>query len=394
MKINEPEFMPQEEHLLVPVKPENLLVGIPKEQNKFENRVSLTPEGVYLLVERGHSVIVEKGAGISAGYTDLEYSEVGAIISSERDEIFSCELVVKVAEPNADEIKLFKPGQILLSAIHLNSVDHEYINSLRKKGITAFNYSKIINDEGRASFVRSMSEIAGNESITLAMEYLNSLSDGAGYSMAGVTGVPPLEIVILGAGTVGTVAARLAAAIGAKVKVFDSSITRLQRLREHVGADVYTCTIQPRILSNAIKECNVAIGAMRPVNGRAPMIISREMVSSMQEKSIIVDVSIDSGGCFETTELRSLESPSYVKNGVIHYSVPNIASRVSRTASFALNNLTSSFILRIGEEGGIESALNRKEFLRKGIYIYKGTITHREMAEPYGVPFTEIDLLL
>ena len=394
MKINEPGFMPQEEHLLVPIQPESVLIGIPKEQSEFENRVALTPEGVYLLVERGHSVVVEQGAGISSGYTDLEYSEVGGIISSNRDEIFDCQLVVKVAKPCAEEIKLFKPGQILLSAIDINSLDQEYINSLRKKGVTAFNYSKIIDEEGRASFVRSMSEIAGNESITLAMEYLNSLSGGLGYSMAGVTGVPPLEVVILGAGTVGTVAARLAVALGAKVKVFDSSLTRLQRLRDHIGADVYTCTIQPRILSNAIKECNVAIGAMRPVNGRAPMLISTEMVSSMQEKSIIVDVSIDNGGCFETSELRTLESPNYIKHGVIHYSVPNIASRVSRTASFALNNLTSSFILRIGEEGGIENALNRNEFLRKGIYIYKGTITHREMAEPYGIPFTEIDLLL
>ena len=394
MKLNNPLFLPQEERLMVPLGQNSLTIGLPLESNTYENRVALTPEGIQLLVQHGHTVLVEKGAGVSSRYSDLEYSEAGGVITADKTDVYSCPLVVKVTAPSSDELKLLKSNQILLSAIQINSIDSDFINSLKKKGITALNYGRILDEDGRAPFVRSMSEIAGNQSISIAMECLNSFSGGQGYSLGGVTGVPPAEVVILGAGTVGTVAARIAVAMGSKVKVFDSSMTRMQRLREQVGHDVFTCTLQPQILSKALKECQVAIGAMRPVNGRNLIIVTEEMVSSMKTNSIIVDVSIDNGGCFETSEVRSLESPLYRKKGVIHFSVPNIASRVARTASFALNNLTSSFIVQLGEDGDMKNALQKRPYWREGVYIYEGTVTHREMAEPFGIPFTELNLLL
>jgi|TARA_B110000483_G_scaffold71430_1_gene89108 alanine dehydrogenase len=394
MKLNNPLFLPQEERLMVPLGQKSLTIGLPLESNTYENRVALTPEGIQLLVQHGHTVLVEKGAGVSSRYSDLEYSEAGGVITADKTDVYSCPLVVKVTAPSSDELKLLKSNQILLSAIQINSIDSDFINSLKKKGITALNYGRILDEDGRAPFVRSMSEIAGNQSISIAMECLNSFSGGQGYSLGGVTGVPPAEVVILGAGTVGTVAARIAVAMGSKVKVFDSSMTRMQRLREQVGHDVFTCTLQPQILSKALKECQVAIGAMRPVNGRNLIIVTEEMVSSMKTNSIIVDVSIDNGGCFETSEVRSLESPLYRKKGVIHFSVPNIASRVARTASFALNNLTSSFIVQLGEDGDMKNALQKRPYWREGVYIYEGTVTHREMAEPFGIPFTELNLLL
>lgn len=392
--MNNPLFLPQEERLMVPLGQNSLTIGLPLESNTYENRVALTPEGIQLLVQHGHTVLVEKGAGVSSRYSDLEYSEAGGVITADKTDVYSCPLVVKVTAPSSDELKLLKSNQILLSAIQINSIDSDFINSLKKKGITALNYGRILDEDGRAPFVRSMSEIAGNQSISIAMECLNSFSGGQGYSLGGVTGVPPAEVVILGAGTVGTVAARIAVAMGSKVKVFDSSMTRMQRLREQVGHDVFTCTLQPQILSKALKECQVAIGAMRPVNGRNLIIVTEEMVSSMKTNSIIVDVSIDNGGCFETSEVRSLESPLYRKKGVIHFSVPNIASRVARTASFALNNLTSSFIVQLGEDGDMKNALQKRPYWREGVYIYEGTVTHREMAEPFGIPFTELNLLL
>ncbi|MDG1710256.1 MAG: alanine dehydrogenase [Schleiferiaceae bacterium] len=394
MKINNPGFLPQEERLMVSLEQKSLTIGLPSESDISENRVALTPEGIHLLVQQGHTVLVEKGAGISSGYSDLEYSEAGGLITPDKNDVFRCPLIVKVNAPSSDELKLLDSNQILLSAIQINSIDYDFVNSLKNKGITALNYGRIRDEDGRAPFVRSMSEIAGNQSIAIAMECLNSFSDGQGYSLGGVTGVPPAEVVILGAGTVGTVAARIAVAMGAKIKVFDSSMTRMQRLREQIGHDVFTCTLQPQIISKALRECQVAIGAMRPVNGRNLIVVSEEMVSSMKTNSIIVDVSIDNGGCFETSEVRSLESPLYRKKGVIHFSVPNIASRVARTASFALNNLTSSFILQLGKDGDIKNALQKRPYWREGVYMYEGTVTHREIAEPFGIPFTELDLLL
>ena len=392
--MDQPAYIPQEERLMVVSKRQALRIGLPLESTWAENRVALTPEGVHLLVQQGHEILVERGAGLAARYTDHEYSEAGAQITEDRAHVFQCPILVKVEPPSPKEWPLMVPNQLVLSVLQPNTVDAAYIRALQAKKITALSYGRILDEDGRAPFVRSMAEIGGSQAITVAMEYLSTWADGKGYAMGAVTGVPPTEVVILGAGTVGTVAARLAMAMGATVKVFDSSLTRIQRLREVVGHDVYTCTLQPQILSKALQRCDVVIVALRPVNGRTPVVVTDTMVSQMKPRTVLVDVSIDHGGCFETSEVTTWDAPVYTKHGVTHFCVPNLASRVARTASFALNNLTSPFLQMLSDDGGIEEALRRRPHWRAGVYIHRGILTHRELAEPFDLPFTDLDLLL
>lgn len=293
---------------MVVSKRQALRIGLPLESTWAENRVALTPEGVHLLVQQGHEILVERGAGLAARYTDHEYSEAGAQITEDRAHVFQCPILVKVEPPSPKEWPLMVPNQLVLSVLQPNTVDAAYIRALQAKKITALSYGRILDEDGRAPFVRSMAEIGGSQAITVAMEYLSTWADGKGYAMGAVTGVPPTEVVILGAGTVGTVAARLAMAMGATVKVFDSSLTRIQRLREVVGHDVYTCTLQPQILSKALQRCDVVIGALRPVNGRTPVVVTDTMVSQMKPRTVLVDVSIDHGGCFETSEVTTWDA--------------------------------------------------------------------------------------
>ncbi|MDG1252380.1 MAG: alanine dehydrogenase [Schleiferiaceae bacterium] len=392
--MDQPAYIPQEERLMVASKRQSLRIGLPLESTWAENRVALTPEGVHLLVQQDHEILVERGAGLAARYTDHEYSEAGAQIIEDRSQVFQCPVLVKVEPPSPKEWPLMVPNQLLLSVLQPNTITADYIQALQAKKITALSYGRILDEDGRAPFVRSMAEIGGSQAITVAMEYLSTWADGKGYAMGAVTGVPPTEVVILGAGTVGTVAARLAMAMGATVKVFDSSLTRMQRLREVLGQDIYTCTLQPQILTKALSRCDVAIGALRPVAGRTPIVVTEEMVSQMKPRSVIVDVSIDHGGCFESSEVTTWDAPVYTKHGVTHFCVPNLASRVARTASFALNNLTSPFLQNLADDGGLEEALVRRAHWRAGVYMHRGILTHRELAEPFDLPFTDLDLLL
>ncbi len=392
--MDQPAYIPQEERLMVASKRQALRIGLPKESTWAENRVALTPEGVHLLVQQGHEILVERGAGLAARYTDHEFAEAGALITEDRAQIFQCPILVKVEPPSPKEWPLMEANQLVFSALQPKTVDAAYIKALQAKKITALSYGRILDEDGRAPFVRSMAEIGGSQAITIAMEYLSTWADGKGYAMGAVTGVPPTEVVILGAGTVGTVAARMAMAMGATVKVFDSSLTRIQRLREVLGQDVYTCTLQPQILTKALQRCDVAIGALRPVHGRTPVVVSDAMVAQMKPRTVIVDVSIDHGGCFETSEVTTWDAPVYTKHEVTHFCVPNLASRVARTASFALNNLTSPFLQLLSDDGGIEEALRRRPHWRAGVYMYRGILTHRELAEPFDLPFTDLDLLL
>lgn len=387
-------YIPQEERLMVASKQQSLRIGLPLESTWAENRVALTPEGVHLLVQHGHEILVESGAGLAARYTDLEYTEAGAQVTSDKKAVFQCPIVVKVEAPSEKEWPLMVQNQVVFSVLQPNTVSAAYLKALQAKKITALSYGRLLDEDGRAPFVRSMAEIGGSQAITVAMEYLSTWADGKGYAMGAVTGVPPTEVVILGAGTVGTVAARLAHAMGATVKVFDSSLTRIQRLREVVGQDLYTCTLQPQILSKALSRCDVAIGALRPVKGRTPVVVTEDMVSQMKARSVIVDVSIDHGGCFETSEVTTWDAPVYSKHDVTHFCVPNLASRVARTASFALNNLTSPLLQTMAEDGGLEEALVRRSNWRPGVYMFRGMVTTRELAEPFDLPFTDLELLL
>ena len=375
-------------------KKNSLYIGIPKETSFQENRIALTPLSVGLLIQNGHEVVIEAGAGVAANFNDNHYSEQGAKIVYDKKEIYKADLIIKIAPPTDEEVNMMKMGQVLFSALQMSTMKAEFLQSLMKKKITAFSF-EYLRDEGNIlSVVRAMSEIVGATSILIAAEYLSNVFEGKGLMLGGITGVPPTEIVILGAGTVGEYAARTAIALGAEVKVFDSSIYRLRRLQNNIGTRVFTSVIQPVVLQKAICSCDVAIGAIRSNHGRSPCIVSEETVSKMKPNSVIIDVSIDQGGCFETSRVTNHTIPTFRKYDVIHYCVPNIASRVSRTATYALTNIFTPILLDIGEMGGIMNLIWERPGIRNAIYLYQGKLTNKDLSERFNIPVKDLDLLI
>ncbi len=388
------ELMPQEEVLEVQKSRQNLQIGIPAETCLQEKRMPLTPDAVQLLTEHGHELIIETEAGKDANYGDQDYANAGAKIVYSAKEVFEADMIIKVEPPSMEEIELMKKGQTLISALQLKTRSKKYFKALMKKGVTALCFENIEDDDGIIPVVRSMSEIAGNTSILIAAEYLSNANNGKGFLLGGVSGVPPTEVVIIGAGTVGTFAARTALGLGANVKVFDKSLSKLRRLQSQLNnIPIYTCVIQPKILDKALKRCDVAIGAIRSESGRTPCVVTDEMVRNMKAGSVVVDVSIDQGGCFETSDLTSHAEPVFRKYDIIHYCVPNIASRVSRTASFSLSNIMAPILLSIGETGGMDEMLHLHRHVRKGLYLYKGNLTVKSIGEWFDLPYAESDLL-
>ncbi|GCD76990.1 alanine dehydrogenase [Thermaurantimonas aggregans] len=387
-------MIPKEEMLEIPSKAQSLFIGIPKESWLQEKRVALTPEAVRLLVNNGHRIRIETEAGQGARYSDMDFSEAGAEIVYDTKEVYEADVIVKVEPPSLSEIDFFKPKQLLISALQLKTRKREYFKKLMDKKITALAYEHIKDEDGIVPIVRSMSEIAGTTSILIASEYLSNMREGKGYLLGGISGVPPTEVLIIGAGTVGIFAAKTALALGAMVKVFDKSIMRLRRLQETLNQPVYTSILQPNILSKALKRADVAIGALRPEKGRTPTVVTEDMVEKMKPGSVIVDVSIDNGGVFETSEITTHDNPVFIKHGVIHYCVPNIASRVSRTASFSLSNVLAPLLLDISEKGGYLSALKANPNLRSGLYLFNGIVTNKAIGEWYNLPYSDAELLI
>ena len=387
------ELMPLEEKLAVGRKKGKLSIGMPNETCMQEKRVALTPEGVYLLTSHGHEVTIETNVGEGARYTDKDYSEAGAKVVYSAKEAFESDIILKIEPPSDDELLLMTSKQTLLSALQIKTRNKAFFEHLMKKKATAIAIEHIRDEEGHLPIQQCMSEIAGNTSILIAAEYLSNVNNGKGYVLGGISGVPPTEIVILGAGTVGLFAAKTALGMGANVKVFDKSIARLKRLQQALPFPIYTCVLQPKLLDKALRRCDVLIGAMRPENGRTPVIVSEDMVQKMKAKSVIIDLSIDNGGVVETSEITSHEKPVFEKYDIIHYCVPNVASRVARTASFSLNNIFAPLLLAIGEEGGVENALRYLIGLRAGMYMYNGLITHRFLGERFDLPYSEGSLL-
>jgi alanine dehydrogenase len=387
-------FMPQEEMLEIAKKKSSLQIGIPKEVSLQEKRIPLVPGAVAVLVNNGHEVIIESGAGEGASFSDRDYSEVGAQIVYGTPEVYQAHLILKVEPPTLEEIDMMKSGQILISALQLPIQPKDFLRKLIHKKVTAIAFDFIKDPEGILPIVNAMSEIAGNAAILIAAEYLNSSTNGKGQLFGGISGVSPTDVVILGAGTVGEFAAKSALGLGATVKVFDNNTHKLRRLQNSVGQRVYTSVLQPSTLLNALKTADVVVGAISNKIGRAPIIVSEEMVSFMKEGSVIVDVSIDKGGCIETSEVTNHKAPTFIKYGVIHYCVPNIASRVSRTASNALSNVIAPTLLDTGEYGGIESMIKSYSGIQNGVYIYKGVLTNKYLAETFSLPYKDINLLL
>jgi alanine dehydrogenase len=387
-------MQPQESMLEVKNKKNKLYIGIPREISFQENRVPLTPLSVALLVNNGHDVILEHNAGQAANFSDKDYSEQGARIAYDTKSVYEADIIIKIAPPTLEEIDLMRNNQTLISALQLSTLKPEYIHALIHKKINALCFEDLLDEGGSLAVVRAMSEIVGATSILIAAEYLSNVFEGKGLMLGGITGVPPTEIVIIGAGTVGEYAARTAISLGAQVKVFDPSIYKLRRLQNNIGSRVFTSVVQPIVLEKAITTCDVAIGAIRAEAGRSPQIVSEATVSRMKPNSVIIDVSIDQGGCFETSEVTNHTHPVFRKHDVIHYCVPNIASRVARTATYALTNIFAPILLDIGEQGGLKNVIWQNSGVRNSVYIYQGQLTNKHIGERFKIPCKDLDLLI
>jgi len=387
-------MQPKEALLEQKTRRNSLYIGIPKETSFQENRIALTPLSVSLLVSNGHQVVIESGAGIAANFSDHHFSEQGAKIVYDTKEVYQADIIIKIAPPTLEEIEMMKHNQIIISALQMSTMKKEYILALMAKKITALAFEYLRDDGNVLTVVRAMSEIVGATSILIAAEYLSNVFGGKGLMLGGVTGVPPTEIVILGAGTVAEYAARTAIGLGAEVKVFDSSLYRLRRLQNNLGSRVFTSVMQPMVLEKALTTCDVAIGAIRATNGRSPCVVSEETVGKMKPNSVIIDVSIDQGGCFETSEVTNHKNPVFRKHDVIHYCVPNIASRVSRTATYALTNVFTPILLDIGEMGGIMNLIWEKVGVRNAVYIYQGAMTNNDLATRFDLLYKDLNLLV
>lgn len=387
-------LLPKEEMLEIAHKRGNLYIGIPKETSFQERRVALVPETVSLLVANGHRVKVESKSGEGAFFSDNDYSEAGAEICHDREEVFKCDLIFKVAPPSEEEVEMMVGNQTLISALQISIQPKKILQKLMEKKITAIAWDYIRDESGVFPVVRTLGEIAGNTSILVASELLSCFNQGKGMMLGGIAGVQPTEVVVIGAGTVGEYATRAALGLGASVKVFDSSISRLRRLQTDIGTHVYTSVLQPKVLAKSLMRADVVIGALRAPLGRTPCVVTEEMVQQMKEGSVVVDVSIDQGGCFETSHITTHDKPTFVKHGVIHYCVPNIPSRVSRTASFALSNIFSPILMDMGNKGGAKELIMRDHGFRSGVYMYKGFLTSEVLGKVFDLKYKDIELLL
>lgn len=388
-------LLPQEEMLEIANRNTSLQIGIPKESSFQENRVPLVPTAVALLTSFGHRVMIESEAGKNANFQDKDYSEAGAQIVYSKEEVYKADIVIKVSPPTEEEIELVRPKQVLFSAVQLSTQYGNVIRKLAQRKATAIAFNYLKDELGQYPVVRSMGEIAGNTAILIAAEYLSNENDGKGIMLGGVTGIPSVEVVIIGAGIVGESAARAALGLGAEVKVFDVSVSRLSRLKTSINQHgLFTSLIQQDELAKRLAQADVVIGALRAPAGRTPCVVTDTMVSDMKYGSVIVDVSIDQGGCFETSQVTDHKNPVFKKYGVTHYCVPNIPSRVAHTASIALSNIFAPIFINIGEEGGLEKSIHKFTHMRSGIYLYNGILTNKFFGEMYKIPYKDIDLLM
>jgi alanine dehydrogenase len=383
-----------EETLDIKPKGAQLFIGIPKESSFNENRVALTPEAVGVLVANGHSVMVETKAGEGASYTDVNYSDAGAKIAYDKKQVFENDIIVKSAPVSDEECELLKPNQTIISPIHLAVMKREILQKMMEKKITALSFENLKDDTGHNPIVRSMSEIAGSAVMLIAGQYLSNANNGKGVLVGGISGIPPTKVIIIGAGIVGEYAARTALAMGASVKIFDNDIYKLKRLQNNIGGRLWTSVIEPKILAKQLKTCDVAVGALSGDGGRTPIVVSEDMVSQMRAGSVIVDVSIDRGGCFETSDVTTHEKPVFTKYDVIHYCVPNIPSGFARTASQAISNVLMPLMLETAQDGGIEKTIWHKINIRSGIYLFKGSLTNFYLSERFDLKFTDLNLLV
>ena len=383
------QLIPQEERLAVATEQKSLKIGLPKERVFQERRICLTPDDVAVLVANGHQLLIEAGAGDEANFSDKDYSEAGAEIIYDTREVFSCPIVLKVEPPTYEEIDFLSHKATLISGLQINTQDKAYFEALAEKQITALAFEHIKDEEDNYPIRESISEITGIASVLIAAELI---SERGRLLFGNITGVPPIEVVLLGANEVTEAAAKTALGLGANVKIFAKSLTKLKEIKRHLPVSVYTSVLQPKLLKKALMRCNVLVGAMRGET-RSPIVVSEDMVQLMKRGAVIVDTSIGTGGCIETIQVTTLDNPTYIKHNVLHYGVPNLPSRYARTASFSLSNIVMPYLLKIGEEGGIENTLQIDKGLRNGLYLYHGILTDTTISKWFGIPCKPLHLL-
>ncbi|HPE57213.1 MAG TPA: alanine dehydrogenase [Bacteroidales bacterium] len=395
LKFSEGEqLLPQEETLDIHVNPKNITIGVPAETSFQECRLPLVPQAVGLLVANGHQVIIENDAGKSAHFSNKDFTEVGARVVYSTEEVFKADIILKVAPLSDSEIEMLSSRQTILSSLHITGQNRHYFEKLMNKRMTALAFEFIKDKTGSFPLIRSMSELVGTASIFIANSYLKDPAYGKGIIMGGFPGITPTEVVIIGAGTVAEYSARAAIGVGATVKVFDNSIYKLRRLQDAINNRIFTSILQPKVLQKALTTADVVIGAIHSREGMSPVVVTEDMVKNMKEGSVIIDVSIDQGGCIETSEITNHNKPVYQKHGVTHYCVPNIASSIPHTASYAFSNFFTPILLRIGEVGGIENMLKLDYGLRQGAYLFNGMLTKSYIGEYFTLPYQDIELLI
>jgi len=387
-------ILPQEEMLEIGKKHKKIIIGIPKDDHNVERRVSLTPEAVEVLVNNGHDVLMESKAGEGARYSDNEYSENGGYIIENKKQVMNADIILKVAPLSDEEIKLLKGDQLIITSLQMNTQNREYIIKMMDKKVTAVAFEHIKNEFNCFPVMESMRAIAGNTAIIIAGEYLSNFNGGKGVMLGGISGITPTEVVIIGAGTAGEYAARAALGFGAIVKVFDNSPHKLEDLQKNLGQRIFTSIFHPQVLKRTLKSADVLIGAINLWDKGPRYFITEDMVKEMKKGSIIIDISIDQGGCIETSECRSHADPAYTKHDVIHYSIANLPSKVARTASIALSNIISPILVNMGNSGGIKPFLKADLGVRHGVYIYNGILTNENIGNRFEIPSKDIDLLM
>lgn len=392
--LTEGHYETQTEMLQVQPRHQSMYIGIPKEVILQETRVALVPSSVRALLAHGHRVIVEKDAGLKANYADIHYSETGAEIAYSKEEVYKADVILKAAPPTVEEIELMRPNQILISPLQMPIITSEYLQRLKHKRVISLAMEYILGDDGTYPVVRTMSELAGLNAVLTAAELMSTTSGGKGILLGGISGVPPARIVIIGAGVVAEFATRAALGLGAEVRIFDNNIYKLKRIQDLVGTRLYTSSINSVYLEKELMRADVAIGAIHSKTGRTPIVVSEDLVSRMKPGSVIVDISIDQGGCFATSRLTSLDHPTFVQHEVIHYCVPNIASRYARSASIAISNIMTPILLQAGHFGSIEKMLFTNPGLRHGVYTYKGCLTNEFLGQRFNIKSTDLDLLI
>jgi len=387
-------FMPKEEQLETAVRNRRISIGLPSDSKDDEKRVALTPEAVNILIETDNEVIVQKGAGMGANFSDRDYSENGAIITDSLARVYGTDVVIKVAPFSEKETAFLKGNQVVLSYLNVLKLNEEILDKLIRKKVTAIAFEKIRDNNGVMPVVETMSEICGITSVLVASEYLSNMHGGKGVMLGGITGVTPTEVVILGANTAGESAARAAIGLGSTVRIFDDSLDRLRRFQNLLGQRLQTSVFHPQVLKKALKSADVLIGAIELEDLKPWYYVTEDMVRSMKKRAVIIDLSIDRGGCIETTECRAMHDPVYEKYGVIHFSAWNLPSRVARSASIALSNIIAPMLQNMADSGGITQLLKNNQGLRNGAYLYNGMLTNETLGQKFGMISKDLDLLI